>query len=103
MAKLRLLKTSPAIWFNKICRRKQLSPSSINCNYSEGFYGRYQQYPDHYCTVLSPDRSMRLRDKPSPVLATRLNRLLTLTFSRFSGLKNMQPQILYLLQARTEQ
>jgi hypothetical protein len=37
------------------------------------------------------------------VLDTRLNRLLTLTFSRSSGLKNMQPKILYLLQAKTGQ
>jgi hypothetical protein len=37
------------------------------------------------------------------VLATRLNRLLTLTFSRSSGFKNMQPKILYFLQAKTGQ
>jgi hypothetical protein len=37
------------------------------------------------------------------VLATRLNRLLTLMFSRSSGFRNMQPQILYLLQAKTGQ
>ena len=37
------------------------------------------------------------------MLATRLNRLLTLTFSRFSGFKDMQPRILYLLQAKTGQ
>jgi hypothetical protein len=37
------------------------------------------------------------------VVATRLTRLLTHTFSRSSGCKNMQPQILYLLQAKTGQ
>ena len=37
------------------------------------------------------------------VLVTRLNGLLTLTFSRYLGLKNILPQILYLLQARTGQ
>ena len=41
--------------------------------------------------------------KPSSVLATRLNRLPTLTFSRSSGLKNMLPQILYLSQGNTGQ
>jgi hypothetical protein len=37
------------------------------------------------------------------VLTTRLNRLLTLTFWRSSGFKNMQPKILYLLQAKKGQ
>jgi hypothetical protein len=37
------------------------------------------------------------------VLATRLNRLLTLTFSRSSGFRNTLSQILYLLHAKTGQ
>ena len=37
------------------------------------------------------------------MLATRHNRLLTLTFSRSSGFRSMQPQILYLLDAKTGQ
>ena len=41
--------------------------------------------------------------KSSPVLATRLNMLPTLTFSRSSGFRNMLPQIQYLLQAGTGQ
>jgi hypothetical protein len=41
--------------------------------------------------------------KPSPVLATRINRLLTITISRYSGFRNTQPHILYLLQGRIGQ
>ena len=37
------------------------------------------------------------------MLATRLDRLLTLMFSRTSGFKHLQPKILYLLQAKTGQ
>jgi hypothetical protein len=43
------------------------------------------------------------KTKPSTVLATRHNRLPTLTFSRSSGFKNTLPQILYHLQAKTGQ
>jgi hypothetical protein len=46
---------------------------------------------------------MSLRDQPSPVLATRLNRLPTLTFSRSLSLKNTLPKILYVLHASTGQ
>jgi hypothetical protein len=42
-------------------------------------------------------------NKPGPVLANRLNRLLTLTFLWSLDFRNILPQILYLLQAKTGQ